>query len=88
MKTNDAALKKLEIIHNLGEVPDEHLDEVNSFVKFILFKYKDKKAQKKREPKTLAGIWKGKGFEQIADLDKEIANIRKELADQILEKRI
>jgi hypothetical protein len=43
---------------------------------------------KQKEPKTLAGIWKNKGFEKIKDLDGEIRNLRKELGNQILERHI
>lgn len=47
----------------------------------------DIKADKRtKEPKTLGGIWKDKGFEKINNLDEEIKNIRKELGNQILEK--
>jgi hypothetical protein len=44
--------------------------------------------KRKREPKTLAGIWKNKGFEKIANLDEEIRNLRRELGNEILERYI
>ena len=86
MKTNNSVLKKYEIIRELSYVPEERLSEVDTFIKFILFQSKIRTNNRKVEPKTLAGIWKGKGFEKIADLDEEIRNLRKELGNQILER--
>ena len=84
MKTNESVLKKFEIMRELSYVPDERLEEVDNFIKFILYRYNIKAGTRKKEPGTLAGIWKNKGFEKIPDLDKEIKNMRKELSDQII----
>jgi hypothetical protein len=42
----------------------------------------------KAEPRNLCGIWKNKGFEKVADLENEIKEIRHELSDSILNKKI
>ena len=86
MKANENALRKLEIIRELAHVPYERLKEVDTFIKFILSQCKSPTKKRHKEPKTLAGIWKNKGFEKISDLDQEIDNIRKELGTQILER--
>jgi hypothetical protein len=86
MKANENVLKRIEIIRQLSQVPAERLNEVESFVKFILFQGNIKKTGKPKEPKTLAGIWKEKGFEKIKDPDDEIKSLRKELGNQILQR--
>ena len=79
-------MKRIEIVRQLSQVPAERLNEIGSFVKFILFQSNIKTTSKQKEPKTLGGIWKNKGFEKIKDLDREIRNLRKELGNQILER--
>ncbi|MDQ1354906.1 MAG: hypothetical protein QG657_5215 [Acidobacteriota bacterium] len=79
MKTNDCVLKKYAIIKELSYLPPERLTEVDTFIKFILSQSKIRINNPKREPKTLAGIWKNKGFEKIANLDEEIRMLRQEL---------
>jgi hypothetical protein len=86
MKTNDGVLKKYAIIRELSYLPPERLSEVDTFIKFILSQSKIRINNRKREPKTLAGIWKNKGFEKIANLDEEIRKLRQELGNQILER--
>ncbi len=83
---NEAVLKKFEIMRDLSRMPEERLQEVFSFIKFVLSQGDQTGKTSRKEPKTLAGIWKGKGFENIPDIDKEIANLRKELDHQILER--
>lgn len=82
----DYALKKYAIMRELSYVPPERLNEIDTFIKFILSQSKIIINNKKREPKTLAGIWKNKGFEKIANLDEEIRKLRQELGNQILER--
>jgi len=86
MKTNENTLKKFEIIRALSYVPPERLQDIESFIQFILYRSKIKTGIREKEPSTLAGIWKNKGFDKIPDLDKEIKTMRKELSNQILEK--
>ena len=86
MKANENVLRRIEIVRQLSQVPAERLNEIESFVKFILFQSNIKTIRKQKEPKTLAGIWKNKGFEKIKDLDGEIKSLRKKLGNQILER--
>lgn len=86
MRTNDSALKKFEIMRELSYVPADRLNEIDSFIKFILSQSKIRPGNGgAQEPETLAGIWEGKGFEKIDDLDKEIRDVRKDLGKQLLE---
>jgi hypothetical protein len=87
METNENVLKKYAIMRELSCVPPERLNEVDTFIKFILSQSKIRINNRKKEPKTLAGVWKNKGFEKITDIDKEIIKLRQELGNQILEGR-
>ena len=86
MKTSESTLKKFEISRALSYVPDERLQDIDNFIKFILYQSNIKTDSIKKEPETLAGIWRDKGFDKIPDLDQEIKNLRKELSNQILER--
>ena len=77
-------IKKHDIIQNLNYLPDKKLDEVDTFLKFLLFQ--TNKPPKKKELKTLSGIWSNIGFEKIVDIDTEISKIRKEFSNNILNK--
>lgn len=83
MQTN-TLIKRQNIIQNLSYLPDKKLDELDTFLKFLLFQINQPK--KTTEPKTLSGIWSNIGFEKIVDLDTEISKIRKEFSDNILTK--
>ena len=37
MEANESVLKRIEIVRQLSQVPAERLNEIESFVKFILF---------------------------------------------------
>ena len=78
-------VNKENIIRQLQYVPTERLKEIESYIQFILYKYKKSKDLLK-EPKTLSGIWKNIGFEKIADIDNEISEIRSITSQQILKK--
>ena len=71
---NTINLKKLEIISNLSVVPIDKLDEISSYIKYVLFKSKTKKSNLV----SIKGIWKNKGFENI-NVENELKNIRKEI---------
>ena len=86
MEANENALKRIHIIKELSYVPDERLNEIEAFIEFILHRNKIKKAGRKKQSKSLSGIWKDKGFEKIPDLEGEIRQLRKDLGRQILEK--
>jgi len=80
---NVSAINTIEISSLLSFVPDEKLETVKTFLKFMLFE-SGINFEKKQQNKTLKGIWKDKGFEKIANLDNDISNVRKELSDSIL----
>lgn len=67
-----AAIKKVEIAGQLSLIPDDKLHAVWTYMRTIL-KDVETPAQSRR---SLRGIWKGKGFERIADLTAELAQER------------
>jgi hypothetical protein len=77
-------LKKVQLQNELNLLPSSKLDDVLKFIESLLSKSDIKKA----EPRNLCGIWKNKGFEKVADLENEIKEIRHELSDSILNKKI
>ncbi|MEW6419856.1 MAG: hypothetical protein AB1480_17365 [Nitrospirota bacterium] len=77
-------LKIDEIYKELTTLPDEKLDEVKDFIEFVSSKFQvEKKAIVK-----LKGIWSGKGFEKISNLEAELKSAKRELAETILKKKI
>jgi len=64
-------------------MPDEKLETVKTFLKFMLFESGINFEQKKQN-KALKGIWRHKGFEKLLTLENDILNIRKELSESIL----
>ncbi len=76
------ANKKIELIEKIL-----HLSEQEVLAVDLLFKKLFSKPTAQTNQSTnLKGIWEKSGFEKIEDLDEEIALIRKELSDSILEK--
>ena len=76
------AIKKMELIQQISQLPEQKLGEVETFLKRILSQLKVESPK----PISLKGIWKNKGFEKISDLESEIKLIRSELSDSILKK--
>lgn len=78
------AIKINEIYKALTMLPDEKLNEVKDFIDFIQYKF-----QTGEKPVVkLKGIWEGKGFEKISDLEGEIKSIKKDIASTVLKKKI
>jgi len=75
---NQVAVKQIEIVSNLARVPPEKLEEVSDFVKFILLRSKTKQKQ----PISLRGFWKKKGFESL-DIESELKTMRQEVANKL-----
>lgn len=73
-----AAIRRAEIIEDLTSIPDSDLDEIQAYVRGVL----SKANRPPRSRRSLAGIWRGKGFENI-DLDAELREARKELGAAI-----
>ena len=76
------AIKRMELIQQISQLPEQKLGEVETFLKRILSQLKVESPK----PISLKGIWKNKGFEKISDLESEIKLIRSELSDSILKK--
>jgi len=84
---NVSAVNTVEISNLLSFVPDEKLETVKTFLKFMLFE-SGINFEKKSQNKTLKGIWKNKGFEKFENLDNEILNVRKKLSGSILSRNL
>ena len=76
------AIKKMELIQKITQLPEKKLGEVETFLKRLLSQLK----VEPRKPISLKGIWKNKGFEKISDLESELKSIRSELSDAILKR--
>ena len=62
------AIKKMELIQQISQLPEQKLGEVETFLGRILSQSKVESPK----PISLKGIWKNKGFEKISDLESEI----------------
>jgi hypothetical protein len=82
---NFSAIKRIKITRELSFIPDDQIDDVKTFIEFLLFKNGN---TSKQNTHTLQGIWKNKGFEKIVDLESELKAIRKQLNDSILNKKV
>jgi hypothetical protein len=80
---NNTQLKKIEILSNLSIVPNDKLDEISRFIKYILYTTR----VKQKKPISVRGIWENKGFENI-DVEKELKNIRQEIQSNLDHKKI
>ena len=81
---NTTAIKKLEIVKELSQVPNSSLDKIKIFIESIL----EASNSTLKNNRSLKGIWKDKGFEKIDNLDDEIKKARKQIADSILKKEL
>ena len=73
------AILKTEIVRNLEWLGEGGLDEVRAHVAALV-----KATGRPGAARTsLAGIWKGLGFERISDLEGAIREARGELSDAI-----
>ena len=69
-------------------IPEEKLQDVDTYKKFILFQTGKNDIENMQEVETLSGIWEDLGFEKIINLDDEINSLRNELGNSILNKEI
>ena len=72
------ALHKFDIIRELSLVPASKLQEIDALIKSLISNFINSNNDK--EPKSLAGIWKQKGFGKIVNLEDNIIKIRKEFS--------
>ncbi len=77
---NTAALKQLEITQQLSLLSEQQLEQINQYLKTIF-------TPTYQNSKSLKGIWKNKGFEQLDEIT-ELKQIRQELNQSILQKMI
>ncbi len=77
---NTAALKQLEITQQLSLLSEKQLEQINQYLKTIF-------TPTYQNHKSLKGIWKNKGFEQLDEIT-ELKQIRQELNQSILQKII
>lgn len=76
------SINKSELVKLLLRVPDERLREVDAFIQFVL----SQSAVASPEPVSLGGIWRGKGFEELGDIQAEIDQLRRKSGTDLLDK--
>lgn len=77
---NPRAITEMAIMSELSRVPDSRLDSIRAHVESLIVP--DTAPAPKKG--SLKGIWRGLGFERIADLQGELQRARRELEDAIL----
>ncbi|MBN1351153.1 DUF2281 domain-containing protein [candidate division KSB1 bacterium] len=80
MQKHESDIGKIK--RNLQKIPLDKLGEVNDFIEFIMLKYK----QRSRGKVRLEGIWKGIGFENIPDLEKEVLEVRNSTSKELIDR--
>jgi len=80
---NAAAIKRTELLSELALLPEEDLDRVYALIAILV-----RTKAPDRSSRSLRGIWKGKGFERIEDLETALKEARHELGAAILKRRI
>ena len=76
------ALHIAQIHKNISLLPADKLQEVKDFIEFLCVKA----TPRKKNVAKLGGIWQGKGFEQLTDLEGELKDIRMKATESILGK--
>ena len=77
-----SAINRMELINKLSIIPKERLNEVKTFIDFVL----SQSQTNKLNPINLSGIWEDIGFEKIKNPENELKKIRKEMDNSILKK--
>jgi hypothetical protein len=77
---NTTALKQIEITQQLAFLSEQQLEQINQYLKTLFTPAIEKN-------KSLKGIWKNKGFEQLDEI-AELKQIRQELNQSLLQKII
>lgn len=73
-------LVRLEIERELELLSDEELRKVWHFLKSL--------GEERRHSVRLRGIWKNRGFEKLPQLKEAIKSVRRELEQEILERKL
>ncbi len=79
-----SAILKTEIVRGLESLGEAGLDEVRAHVAALV----KETGRRESARKSLAGIWKGRGFERISDLEGEIRGAREELSSAVARRRL
>lgn len=77
-----SSLKKSHLMKLLLQVPEERLQEIDTFIKFVL----SQSSPISHTSSSLRGVWRGKGFEQINNLQEEIDQLRRQVGENLLNK--
>lgn len=75
---------KTEIYKEISLLREDKLSEVKDFIEFILTRQKPSK----KDVVQFKGIWAGKGFEKIGNLEKELKSIQKMTMQSIIKRDI
>lgn len=78
------ALHIAQIYKDINLLPEDKLQEVKDFIEFLCVKA----TPRKKNIAKLGGIWQGKGFENLTDLEGELKNIRMKATESILGKAL
>lgn len=76
------AMHIAQISKDISLLPEDKLQEVKDFIEFLCFKVNPRK----KNVAKLGGIWQGKGFENLTDLEGELKAIRMKATETILGK--
>ena len=76
------ALHIAQIYKGIYLLPEDKLLEVKDFIEFLCVKA----TPHKKNIAKLGGIWQGKGFENLTDLEEELKDIRMKATESILGK--
>jgi hypothetical protein len=79
---NIAAVTKSAIIRNLSFIPNTDLDNVRTYIQFLL----DERKIPVPKNQSLKGMWKDVGFEKLISLEDELSSVRHQLQDTILQR--
>lgn len=72
-----------QIHKEISVLTEEQLFEVKNFVDSL-----PKPTGKKKVLANMEGIWAGKGFENIVNLEEELKGIQREIADTLAKKEV
>lgn len=79
---NVTALKRNEIIQALTLLREEQLEKVRIYIDSVLLS----PHVHPKSNRSLKGIWQGKGFEKLYDLEGEVKAARQQMRETILKK--
>ncbi len=78
------AILKTEIVRSLERLSEDGLGEVRAHVAALVAAT----GRHSSDRRSLAGVWQGRGFERIVDLEGEIHDARRELSEAIVRRRL